>query len=215
MINFWIHITETKNNTYIQNIYNQALNEKFNQKNVWIGYVKYILVSLGMGHVWSKQSTLSKIRLKHALRKRLEEVYTHFWIQKKNENISRLQFYKQATANDIYRLEPYLTSSKAKLHRQALSKLRLSAHNLSIERGRHRKIPREDRKCSVCGVVEDEIHFLDNCTKFSNERKQFIDVVNTRFSGTLSNFIVSPSQALVIDELQECFAQYVFECFSL
>ena len=137
-------------------------------------------------------------------------------LKKKNGNISRLQFYKQATANDIYRLEPYLTSTKAKLHRQALSKLRLSAHNLYIERGRHRRIPREDRKCSVCGVVEDEIHFLDNCHKFSNERKEFIDIVNTRFSGILSNnFIVNPSQALVIDELQECFAQYVFECFRL
>ena len=45
------------------------------------------------------------------------------------------------------------------------SKLRLSSHKLSIEKGRHShpKIPEENRLCKVCGVIENEKHFLLHC----------------------------------------------------
>ena len=54
-----------------------------------------------MGHVWSKQSAISKNRSKHASRKHLEDVYVKFRIQRKSENISRLQFYKHVRTNGV------------------------------------------------------------------------------------------------------------------
>ncbi|CAC5388846.1 unnamed protein product [Mytilus coruscus] len=49
-----------------------------------------------------------------------------------------------------------------KLERSSLCKLRLSAHNLAIEKGRHLGLPTNERVCNVCksGEVEDENHFL-------------------------------------------------------
>ena len=47
-----------------------------------------------------------------------------------------------------------------------LSKLRISNHNLEIERGRHRGLQAKERICKlhVClKEVEDEIHFLLKC----------------------------------------------------
>jgi hypothetical protein len=42
-----------------------------------------------------------------------------------------------------------------------LSKLRISNHNLEIERGRHRGLQARERICKLClKEVEDEIHFL-------------------------------------------------------
>jgi hypothetical protein len=50
------------------------------------------------------------------------------------------------------------------LHRKAPSKLRISAHDLNIERGRYANIPRPERFCCKCQVLEDEVHFLDSCS---------------------------------------------------
>jgi hypothetical protein len=51
--------------------------------------------------------------------------------------------------------------------------MRLSAHNLSIEKGRHMSIPRHERFCNICktGVIEDEFHFLFHCQKYSHHRE--------------------------------------------
>ena len=48
------------------------------------------------------------------------------------------------------------------------------AHALQIKRGRYTNTPKEDRKCTRCGVIEDELHFLDNCIKFENLRSRLI-----------------------------------------
>ena len=57
-------------------------------------------------------------------------------------------------------LEPYL-SMKNDEQRILLSKLRISNHNLEIERGRHRGLQAKERICKLClKEVEDEIHFL-------------------------------------------------------
>ena len=46
--------------------------------------------------------------------------------------------------------------------RSELAAFRLSAHNLDIERGRHIKVPRENRICRLCSMsmVGSEFHFL-------------------------------------------------------
>jgi hypothetical protein len=56
----------------------------------------------------------------------------------------------------------YVTNSH---HRKALTKLRISAHDLAIERGRYKGQNLEERICSQCSSdeVEDEIHFVTKC----------------------------------------------------
>ena len=51
---------------------------------------------------------------------------------------------------------------------KTLVKIRISSHKRNIETFRHDKISRCDRVCPVCGLnIEDEIHFLFNCLKYS------------------------------------------------
>jgi hypothetical protein len=40
------------------------------------------------------------------------------------------------------------------------SKFRISAHNLEIEMGRYKNKPRDERLCSGCLKVKNEVHFL-------------------------------------------------------
>ena len=52
------------------------------------------------------------------------------------------------------------------------------AHNLMIEFGRYNKpkpLPREEQICQNCNLneVENEIHFLTQCTRYKLERADF------------------------------------------
>ena len=56
-------------------------------------------------------------------------------------------------------------SSKSEI--STFVKLRISSHDLHIEKGRHRKTILSERKCFLCGMaVEDEKHLLWNVTHF-------------------------------------------------
>ena len=74
-------------------------------------------------------------------------------------------------------MEPYLSLTNFH-HRRAICKMRISAHNLMIEFGRYKKpkpLPREEQICQNCNLneVENEIHFLTQCTKYKLERAAF------------------------------------------
>ena len=65
--------------------------------------------------------------------------------------------------------------------RANFSRLRLSAHSLMIEKGRHftKKIPVENRLCKLCNFneIEDEFHFMIRCSYYNNPRDvMFADI---------------------------------------
>ena len=69
-------------------------------------------------------------------------------------------------------------------NRKTLVKLRISNHKLNIDTGRCDKISRCDRICPVCSLdIEDEIHFLFDCPKFSSTK------LETTFFNKIANRI--------------------------
>lgn len=56
-------------------------------------------------------------------------------------------------------IEPYLSSVKNVQDRISMTKIRLSNHELMIEKGRHLNLEISERKCPFCCSVEDETHF--------------------------------------------------------
>ena len=68
-----------------------------------------------------------------------------------------------------------------RINRSPFTKLRVSAHSLMIEKGRHfhPKIPPEQRLCKLCSLneVEDEFHFMLKCTFYKDLRtKMMLDI---------------------------------------
>ena len=64
-----------------------------------------------------------------------------------------------------------------KKFRVAMTKLRVSSHRLEIEVGRWtrpNRTPVDERKCRYCNKLEDEFHFLLECTLYEDLRKQYI-----------------------------------------
>ena len=130
----------------------------------------------------------------------LQNVYKEKW-ELFISNISRnkkLRTY--AKFKSSFEMENYvITLNLSK--RKMFTKLRISSHNLSIEKGRHLKIPKSDeivcnfcnnkksncscdtfkynRLCQICNVVEDEQHFLLSCSLYENRRKLFLEKLNS------------------------------------
>ena len=93
-------------------------------------------------------------------------------------NSQKLEFYN--VFKDSYTPSIYLDVTRKNPNRKTLVKLRISNHKLNIETGRYDKISRCDRICLVCDLnIEDEIHFLFNCPKYSSIRDDvFITIEN-------------------------------------
>ena len=56
------------------------------------------------------------------------------------------------------------------------AKLRISSHDLHIEKGGHRKTIPSERKCFLCGMaVEDEKHFVMECDSITAHINTFFN----------------------------------------
>ena len=110
-----------------------------------------------------------------------EKRYSHY-IKSWSNDLSK--FLKLDTYRKIksdYRTEPHILYVGIKIHQQALTRLRVSSHNLHIERGRHCRpiTPRNERLCNFCSLdqVDDEKHFLMACKFHSAERQSLLEVI--------------------------------------
>jgi hypothetical protein len=102
-------------------------------------------------------------------------------------------------------VESYLSISNFE-YRKLITKLRVSEHNLLIEKGRHLNIPREQRLCSHCKCIDDEKHFLLHYTINSELKSSFLKILNkenlifNNLSEKLS-YILNPSTPSQVNKL--------------
>ena len=81
-------------------------------------------------------------------------------------------------------LERYLFLVKNVSDRIALTRFRLSNHNLMIEKGRHQNMSIFDRTCPFCpGHIENEFHFLIKCKIYNKPRETLINQIKTKAIG--------------------------------
>ena len=92
------------------------------------------------------------------------------------------------------------------LHQRAITRFRVSAHNLHVETGRHhrpRPTPVEDRICMYCNdnmnekVVEDECHALMVCPKFEVMRGELMEVVSQHLPNFFFLCVSNPGRKIL------------------
>ena len=131
-----------------------------------------------------------------------------------NTNGNKLRTYKHIKDNfeiEYYLMSPTLTW-KEKRH---IAKIRIGDHNLNIETGRHKrpKVPIEERKCSKCNKVENEIHFITECSLYNDLRDNYIaNLINVCDSQEQKFIFLFTSKK---DELLKCLAKYIEQAFEV
>ncbi len=125
-------------------------------------FIKNILTEINTIEIWNEQciSNAQITEIKNKLHetfitKTLNDIFN-------SEKFPILRMYKRYTTD--FRLENYLLSIENCGHQIALSKFRLSSHNLRIETGRYEnpKLEPHNRICIFGDLqeVEDEKHFF-------------------------------------------------------
>ena len=118
---------------------------------------------------------LSRHSMKFKVKKCLHQHFETTWLSDINdqEKCPKLRTYCKFKSN--FQMEIYL-SLHEKTQRVAISKFRMSSHHLAIEIGRHSrpKIPKENRLCSNCKEIQDELHHLLSCSLLSDLRKPLL-----------------------------------------
>ena len=73
----------------------------------------------------------------------------------------------------------YVLQRLTRQERSALARFYCGNLPLKVETGRYRSIPREQRLCTRCNVVEDEMHFLVECEQHTESRAVLLHNINT------------------------------------
>ncbi len=111
-------------------------------------------------------------------KQRLFDMYGQNW-RARLANTSRGQYYLNITPHVNFLIASYshFECVKSLTNMYPLIKLRTCSHRLGVESGRwHRPqpLPRGQRLCPTCGLLDDEFHFVFECVRHTDLRKQYI-----------------------------------------
>ena len=120
----------------------------------------------------------------------LKNMYKELWCNKLQDEaiIKKGKLRTFYNFKSLFQKEIYLDIIKDRNHQQALTKLRISAHKLEIESGRYTKKQVSDRLCKKCfqNEVEDEVHFICDCSFYNRERLELFDYINRKVPNFVS-----------------------------
>ena len=179
MLGFWYGLCSTSHSESpkISNLMFQLCSKLYyasDYKLPWLMKVHSLLDSLGLSYIWSNQiHTIESF--KRIVKQRLIDQFIQEWQSRVAENsvCSNYRLFKKK-----FCFEKYLTYLSSIL-RQRVLKFRLSNHRLPIQQRRSLGIPRDERICTVCdsGEVEDEFHYLLNCSNenVKRNRTKYVD----------------------------------------
>ena len=212
IIRYWLKVIHAEEHKYIKKIYNVMLTDINDRPNIqnWASLVRNTLSNLGFFNVWIAQGVGDVNIFLSVIKQRLSDTFVQNWHERLNES-SRASFYRHICN---FRFQPYLDTLTLKQYRVAMSKLRVSSHRLLIESGRWNKpqpIPRNERLCQICNKLEDEHHFLLECSLFTDERKKYIKPYYVKRTSMFKTV-----QLLGSDNKNEIkkLAVYIFKCFE-
>ena len=175
IIKYWIGIVQAGKSYWVNVCYQNSLNElDVSNATGSIRSVKDMLFRLGFGEVWFSQGVGDVNSFLKLFKSRINDISQQDW-HNRLENSSRASFYR--VIKDMPSFSKYIEIVHIKSHRHALSRLITSSHPLRIESGRWEQpvIPRERRHCYFCpNVVEDEYHFVFECSIYNDLRTQLI-----------------------------------------
>ena len=166
VIKYWSYIMSKPKQSILYNAYHT---EYENDSN-WVIIVKNLLFICGCQNQWDNQTPLDlKVDLP-IIKRKLKHVLLNLYKNSPCQIPELLTEYNYI--DDEIHPQPYLLSKVPRYLKISISRLRLQSNRLEIVRGRYNrpKVPKEQRLCSSCKLIDDEVHLLTNCTLINNLR---------------------------------------------
>ena len=139
----------------------------------WATKVKNLLSRYGFGYAWQNQGVGNEKRFLILFKSRLRDILIQEWVSDINTS-SKANHYRNFYG--FFEIQFYLKNTLPVYLTRILAKLRCSAHELKVEKGRHNGTPYLQRICVFCrnNQIEDEFHFVLQCPFFHDLRIRYI-----------------------------------------
>lgn len=172
-----------ENGKLVKEAYNLDKSRSGKKQSTWCDTIEFITEELKIEKSTRQKQTKIFHKKVYSIAK---QYYAKWWIQTINRQESKSKYHKEqgnklrtyAKFKISFEKESYLNMKNTE-YRKWLSKFRISNHKLAIESGRYFGIKLEDRICKLCtsDTVEDEKHFLVDCTHYNEVRDEFYRVL--------------------------------------
>ena len=207
IIKYWLKILHCSERKYVRIIYNMLYNYciNFPNKVTWVKLLRDLLGNLGFMDVWLQQSVGDSVLFLNLVKRRLTD-----WNSRLNDS-TRALFYR----NFSFGYKTYLDFVSVGKLRFALSRLRLSSHHLEVETGRWARPNAtlfEERRCTSCHSLEDEFHFVLECSRYNDLRTIYIPNHYRRRPNMFKLVELFKSES---KKTQKNLSLYVFEAFKV
>ncbi len=186
-INYWMNILASPDKL-VYSAYCEEVNaDKTGSKN-WVTLIRCILRRCNLERLWHAQRVKNHRQVLQQVRSQLENQFKHTFFKqiedvnsKNKQSGNKLRTYKLIKKH--YKMERYLLIRDMPPHvKRALTSIRISAHNLEIERGRMSQpqpTPVGERCCKHCrnsqsNKIEDEVHFISECPLYRQLRTEML-----------------------------------------
>jgi hypothetical protein len=224
VIKYWHRVANEDTSSLLGEALQTHTNLKSMEKSNFISVIELMLQKL---HIRIPLSTLEKYstcQLTNIIKSQVQITIQSEWkdainksANSKKSGSNKLRTYK--LFKQQFKLEPYLCNVKNRAHRKSLCQLRTSTHPLRIEKGRHLNLKVSERICLCCPLqkVEDELHFLLECSLYNNERTIFLQKIFNKYPNVQSLppdlqfiWLMSAEEGFICSEI----AFFVHECLS-
>jgi len=189
MLKYWVRLESLPDDHLLKEAY--LCNLQLQEKGTWGSSIRYILEELKLNEFWINKPKNNSVVNK--AKKSLKENFENVWLKDLfNDNRKiighkrKLRTYRTFKIN--FELENYLSVIKNVEYRQNLLRFRISSHKLQIETGRYPYKPEHERTCKVCktDVIENEYHFLLDCTAYDALKCDFETKIQSIFPGYIN-----------------------------
>lgn len=142
----------------------------------WASEIKHLLYRFRFGYVWEQQYVTNEDLFLEQLKLCVLDCDRQMWSLNMSSfpKLRTLQLFKTDLKAETY-LDLFIPTGL----RISLAKFRIGNHDLEIERGRHNRVPVNERYCKLCRAqnllyVEDEYHVLLKCQFYKDLRDIYL-----------------------------------------
>ena len=167
MVRYWNSLIGLEDNRLTKKIFKWDMDQR---SNSWASEVKQIFDQVGLIEKYNSLNPCPTEQIWASL----HESKCQEWSDNLS-NYPKLRTYVLFKSN--YCIEPYVYINMNRKYRSAIAQLRSGILPLEIEVGRWKGLDPEQRLCKFCDTqaVEDEYHFVFECSLYHEERSIYTD----------------------------------------
>jgi len=174
---YWVRI---KTPDYHDTLVGKAANFSIQSNYQAVVFTNYVLKLCDLRSLDVISLPLKRLNsLGKYMKTKLFNYFSDYWKGQIQQSRTSGKLRTLSQVKNNFDFEKYLHEICNVKYRQAVTRVRVSAHRLPVESGRYNKIPYNERKCNLChspNGIGDEYHYLMSCTneKFVELRYDFI-----------------------------------------